>query len=560
VSAISLARTRFAHPSRVPGALVRLAKHPALLAAGATLLLGWGALAVTHKATPLPVPPAAALRQVLGSRSVDSMLRSTHWTRWDVTPIDSHDELLGFYRGARMVANVTLHDAGQITVTNATDLTHVTYAYGNDVANNVWVLAMLSVLFILMTAVWPLWRVRNLDVLVATSTVLSVILYDKWMLSDMVLVSYPALIYLAVRCTWYGFGRRRERAATTPLYERLTSRWEPDVQLRVLRLIAVALTLVVVIVGLTSLQVIDVGYAVMEGATAILHGLLPYGHIPDVFHGDTYPLGSYALYVPFAWISPVHNVWGDADATLYVAVAAALLALLGLFRLGRTHAATPGAAARASTAALRGGIAWLAFPPLLVTVSTGTTDVALAAMLVGVLLLWRRPAGSVATLAGAAWFKLVPVALLPLWLARLRGRALLRATAAAAAVTAVFVGLLVVLGGVHSPLTMASAVTFQFTRSSPHTLWALTGSVPLQQLVQAATLAVLVGGVVRIRRDRAFGDDRARLAALGAAVLIGLQVAANYWNYMYLVWVLPFLLVSILDTANRPAQVAQAQA
>lgn len=45
-------------------------------------------------------------------------------------------------------------------------------------------------------------------------------------------------------------------------------------------------------------------------------------------------------------------------------------------------------------------LAWLAFPPLLIIASTGTTDVALAAMLAFVLLMRRRPAASTAISVG----------------------------------------------------------------------------------------------------------------------------------------------------------------
>jgi hypothetical protein len=297
-----------------------------------------------------------------------------------------------------------------------------------------------------------------------------------------------------------------------------------------LRLTAVAAAVVMAVVGLSSYNVIDVGYAAMEGATSITHGLLPYGHIPDVLHGDTYPIGSYLLYVPFAWLSPVHNVWDDVDITLAVAVAAALLVAAGLWR----------------KTGLRGAIGWLTFPPLIVAVTTGTTDVALAALLFAAVLLWRRPRSGMAVATGAAWFKLVPVALLPLLLARLRGRALVQALAAAAITSAVMVAVLVALGGVDAPVRMVDAMTFQFTRGSQRSIWTLIGSPPIQQLAEAATVALIVGAVVRIRRDRTLAEDLARIAAIAAAVLLGLQISANYWNYSYLVWVFPFLALSLL--------------
>ena len=54
-------------------------------------------------------------------------------------------------------------------------------------------------------------------------------------------------------------------------------------------------------VGVSSFDAVDVVYAVMEGATKLIHGVLPYGHMPPgIIHGDTYPILSYALYAPLA--------------------------------------------------------------------------------------------------------------------------------------------------------------------------------------------------------------------------------------------------------------------
>jgi hypothetical protein len=90
-------------------------------------------------------------------------------------------------------------------------------------------------------------------------------------------------------------------------------------------------------------------------------------------------------------------------------------------------------------------------------------------------------------------------------------------------------------------------MSFQFTRSSPHTLWAIVGSEPLQQLCEAGTIALIVGTVIRLRRDPALAGDRARIAAVAGAILLGVQVSANYWNYMYLVWVVPFIVMWLFD-------------
>jgi Glycosyltransferase family 87 len=354
----------------------------------------------------------------------------------------------------------------------------------------------------------------------------------------MVLVSYPAMIYLALRCLCQGLAPPGCRLPATPLYDQLTRRWPAEQRVRVLRVVVVALALITAMVGFTSLHVLDVGYAVMEGATDLVHGILPYGHIPDILHGDTYPIGSYLFYAPFAVFWPVHTAWDDADVTLVLAVLGALLVAFAAWRMTSRS--------RTSTTGPRMAIAVLAFPPLLVTVSTGTTDVVLAAMLGLVLLLWHRPAWGGAVLSGAAWFKASPVLLAPLLLARLRGPGVRRALVGMIGVSVLMVGVLLALGGAAAPGRMLSAMAFQFTRASPHTLWATVGSVPLQQLTEALTLALIAGAAVRLRRDGRLAADRSRVAALAAAILLGAQISGSYWNYMYLVWALPFLVPALL--------------
>ena len=523
-------------------------KHPALVVAAAAFALAWASLLVTYERPHIAVPKATALSHALADPGTRSMLARVHWSRLDVTAIDSHYEMLGFYRGPRLVATVDERFDGRVLVLDHTNLTRTRYVYGSDIANEVRVLLGLCVVFVLMSAVWPLRRIRNLDVAVAASFAVSIALFNHWMLDRMVYLSYAAMAYLAIRCAWRALGPQRRQRAATPIYDHLTRGWSATQQVRLLRLLAVSCALVVAMVGLSSLSVIDVGYAVMEGATAIVHGLLPYGHVGDILHGDTYPIASYLLYAPFAWFSPVHTVFDDADPALWVAVCATLLAAWGIARLAVSRPRRPVAGERraAELVGLRTAIAWLTFPPLLVTVSTGTTDVVLAALLVGALLLWRRPGAGTAVLAFAAWFKLVPAALFPLWIASLRRAGIGRALLSAVAVSGAMLAALVALGGADGLVRMVTAMSFQLTRTAPNTLWTFAGSVPLQQLTEALTLSLIAGATVRIWRERSLADDRVRFAALCAAVLLGVQLGGNYWTFMYLTWVFPFIALSLL--------------
>jgi hypothetical protein len=200
-------------------------------------------------------------------------------------------------------------------------------------------------------------------------------------------------------------------------------------------------------------------------------------------------------------------------------------------------------------------VAWLAFPPLLITASTGTTDVALAAMLAGAVLLWRRPTWCNGLLAVAGWFKLAPFALLPVSLAPLRGRRLLGAIGAIAAVSAVSLGILLALGGIHGPSEMAHAVAYQFSRGSLQSVWSALGIEGLQPVGQACVLGLIAGAVVKLRREPELARDRARMAALSASVLIGMQLAADYWAFLYLVWIVPLVCGALYAdrTQEQPA-------
>jgi hypothetical protein len=541
-----------------------LRRRPAVWVALAVGLVAWAGLVATHRPPhPLPLPKAVAVAKVRTDPGTAKLLAGLHVTRSVVDDIDSRYESVWLFDGNRLLLTAVVSRAGTVAYEAAPVRTG--YAYGSNIANDSRVLLLSTLMFILMSAVWPLRRLRNLDVLVTASTVAAVVFLNEGAIARMVLVSYPALLYLAGRCAWRALGPARAPAPSISLYEHLTARLTAAQRLRLLRMTAVTAALVMTMIGLSSLGVIDVGYALMEGATLITHGVLPYGHIPDVVHGDTYPIGSYLLYTPFAAVSPVHSEWDSADFTLVVAVAAVLATGWGLWRaLGRDWGARasaalagPGTADRLAEARrlgpLRAAIAWLTFPPLVIAVSTGTSDVALAGMLLGALVLWRRPTAAGGVLAAGAWFKLAPVGLIPLCLAPLRGRRLLAAAAAIAGVSLVMVSVVVALGGTSGIGAMLHGISYQQTRTSLDSVWSMVGSVPLQQLAQAVTLALIAGAAVRLRRDPGLAGDRVRIAALGGAVLLGLQISSSYWSFMYLAWVLPFLVLSLLAGDDEPS-------
>ena len=74
---------------------------------------------------------------------------------------------------------------------------------------------------------------------------------------------------------------------------------------------------------------------------------------------------------------------------------------------------------------------------------------------------------------------------------------------------------------------------------APQSSWAALGIERLQPLSQACLLALIVSAAVRFRRNPELANDRTRITAIAAAILIGLQLVAGYWAFLYLVWVVP---------------------
>jgi hypothetical protein len=89
-------------------------------------------------------------------------------------------------------------------------------------------------------------------------------------------------------------------------------------------------------------------------------------------------------------------------------------------------------------------------------------------------------------------------------------------------------------------------IGFQSDRGAPFSIWGLYELDTLQRVAQVLAVLVAVGVALVPRR----ADERVRLAALCAAVLIALQLAVTYWFYLYLVWFFPLVMLAVL--APRP--------
>ena len=141
---------------------------------------------------------------------------------------------------------------------------------------------------------------------------------------------------------------------------------------------------------------------------------------------------------------------------------------------------------------------------------------------------------------------------MPLWVAAAKRRGL--ALVGAAAVTAALAVVLVLLGGLAGFADLFDAVSFQAERGSLLSPWSVMGGGGGAQVVfQAAVIAAIAGASVRVWSDRALAADPRRMAALGAAILLAVQLAANYWSYTYLAWVFPLLALALLTPSRPPA-------
>ena len=532
------------HRLRTPATAVGL-----LVAAVAAL-----ALSLAGHSTRLAVPRATAIRLTVAQLH---QTRATAGLRWDsaqVQPLDPREDRVSLYRGSRIVAQAVVNVRDKVT--SSIDFTHESVPYGDWIAYEPAVLVLLSLVFALACGVTPWRRLRNLDVAAALSLSVPVVLFRERYIGLSMVAATPAILYLTVRCGWRGLGPAQEPRPSTPLIEAVLHSWDRRRRIRLLRLLLGALALVFVMVGVSSPVPVDVVYAVMEGATKLLHGVLPYGHMPgDVVHGDTYPILSYVLYTPLALIHPVRSLWDSVDVALGATVGAAVVASWATYRAARRGARTPAV----EEAGLRAALVVLAFPPALIAVSSGTTDVALSALLAVGVLAYRRPGIAGAMLALAGWFKLAPFALLPIWLAGHRGRALGFALAGFAAVTAPTLALLLVLGGTSGPSAMVHAIEFQFSRGSPQSFWSAASLTALQPIAEACVLGLIAGAAVHVARDRELARSPARIAAISACVLLALQLSANYWAFLYLMWPLPLMATSLLGDAPEPGVKAPPQ-
>jgi hypothetical protein len=463
---------------------------------------------------------------------------------------DSNWEV-GFYKGNRELVLVIVNDSTHEVQESWTGY-QVAWqmargypgAFGRKI-NAPYIWLPLAAVFLLGLLDWRRWRrVVHLDLLVLLSFGVSNYFFNRANIGVSVPLVYPALAYLLARMLWIGFRGRGEG-----LRPSLGTGW---LALGVIFLLSFRIAL-----NLADSNVIDVGYAGVIGADRATHGKPIWGDnaFPaDNRSGDTYGPVNYYAYVPFELAFPWSGKWDDLPAAHGAAVAFDLLAVAGLFFLGRRI--RPGPAGTRLGVVL--AFAWSAYPYTAYALESNSNDALVAALIIGVLLLIASPAGRGAMTALAGWTKFAPLALAPLFAVGVREAEPGEVTPpgwrrwfampplqplALFAIAFVAVSVLVLAGPAVDPgLGTFWHRTFssQANRSSPFSVWGQADLGGLHVVVEALALLLAVGVAFTPRR-RSFRQ----MCALGAAVIIAVQLCLHHWFYLYIPWFFPLLAVAL---------------
>jgi hypothetical protein len=164
-------------------------------------------------------------------------------------------------------------------------------------------------------------------------------------------------------------------------------------------------------------------------------------------------------------------------------------------------------------------------------------------------LCWRSSATSGLAVGLGAASKFAPLALAPLFARRSP-----LVFALALVLTLVIVTLPFVPDGGLREL-YDRTIGYQAGRPSPFSIWGQLESLEwLQTVVKVAAggLALVVAFFPRRLSERG-------TAALGAAVLIAVQLTATHWFYLYIVWFLPFVLVTMFGAYRERSPAASVE-
>ncbi len=431
----------------------------------------------------------------------------------------------------------------------------------------------LCLLFFVGLCDWRRWRrIANLDLLVLLGFGVSHFFFNQGNIGLSVPLAYPVLVYLLARCLWIGF-----RGRGTGLRPVWPTMW----------LLVAALFLMGFRVGLNMADAgaIDVGYAGVTGAHMIVHGEPLYGNFPEDIHsGDTYGPVNYAAYVPFEVIWPYTGEWDDLPAAHGASITFDIATFILLLVLGIRI--RPGPAGRRLGAILAFG--WAAFPYTAYVLESDSNDALISALLVATLVLLAKPLWRGVTISLATWAKFTPLMLAPMLLTYEpdpagglagadRGDGAGESVGGAAAASRTGGRLRTTRGLLFSRSALLFAVGFvvvtvvfmlwptidpglkvfyertiaaQAGRASPFSVWGQDESLePIRVAILAATgiLAIALAFVPRRK-------SLLQVAALGAALMLGVELTLHHWFYLYIVWFFPLMLIALclLEPTEEP--------
>ena len=392
------------------------------------------------------------------------------------------------------------------------------------------------------------FRLAHLDLIVVVAGFgLSHYFFNRGNIGVSVPLAYPPLLYLLGRGLWLGFRRRRG------------SGLRPSLPIAVLAVATVFLVAGRVALNVADSNVIDVGYSGVIGADRIADREPIYANFPgDDQSGDTYGPVAYYAYVPFEQVFPWSGTWDDLPAAHAASIFVDLATIAGLFLIGRRLRR----GRRGTELGILLAFGWAACPYTAYALESNTNDALVSLTLVAALLCLTSPIPRGITLALSGLTKFAPLALGPLFAtygatehrrasaatgpARRYARVVLPFTIAFAATV-----LVVSFQALQDPGLSTfwhRTIGEQGGRDSPFSIWGQDHSLGwLQTLVKAAVVVLAVLVAFRPRRR-----DHVTVAALGAAVLIGMELTIDHWFYLYIPWFLPFLLVALLASGVVP--------
>jgi hypothetical protein len=445
-------------------------------------------------------------------------------------------------------------------------------AFGGRKINTYSVWLGLCALFLLGLADWrrPL-SLRNLDLLALLSFSVSLWFFNHANIFASASLAYPPLAYLILRGLHVGLTGRATRGTTT---------WPAWV------LLAATVFALGFRIGLNTRtsNVIDVGYAGVIGAERIVHGEVPYGHMPvedDLKacgpknqdgeirdrvqtngrcesandRGDTYGPVAYESYIPEYAIFGWSGKWDTLPAAHATAIVFDILCILGLGLIGLRFGGTKLGAALA--------FSWTAYPFTQYVSNSNTNDALLPAFLIWGFWLVTAPFARGAFAALAGWTKFAALVVAPMWATyRATRRDVLRYLAGFAVATLAAFSIFLLEPNVFHALRVFwdRTITWQISRDSPFSIWDWAQyhakGIPDLELAQHVFQAALVIGALAFavvpRRKSVL-----QLAALTGVLLLGFEAVLTHWFYLYIPWFFPFVIYATLAPAPPPEPVVE---